>query len=82
MEEPTYILEFEKPLQALEKQLTTLLALSQESKVDVSNEIEGIEKKNRIDQGGHLLGPHTLATSTIIQTPQTSLFAGLHRCYF
>ena len=45
MEEPTYILEFEKPLQALEKQLSTLLALSQESKVDVSSEIEGIEKK-------------------------------------
>lgn len=45
MEDPTYILEFEKPLQALEKQLTTLLALSQESKVDVSSEIEGIEKK-------------------------------------
>ena len=45
MEDPTYILEFEKPLQALEKQLSTLLALSQESKVDVSSEIEGIEKK-------------------------------------
>lgn len=45
MEDPTYTLEFEKPLYELEKQLITLLSVSQESKVDVSNEIEAIEQK-------------------------------------
>lgn len=45
MEDVTYTLEFEKPLRELEKQLTTLQTVSQESKVDVSNEIAAIEKK-------------------------------------
>ena len=45
MEDVTYTLEFEKPLRELEKQLITLNQVSQESKVDVSNEIEAIEKK-------------------------------------
>ncbi len=45
MEDVTYTLEFEKPLRELEKQLITLNQVSQESKVDVSNEITAIEKK-------------------------------------
>lgn len=45
MEDVTYTLEFEKPLRELEKQLITLRQVSQESKVDVSREIEAIEVK-------------------------------------
>lgn len=45
MKDTTYTLEFEKPLRELEKQLITLNRASQESKVDVSNEIKAIEKK-------------------------------------
>ena len=45
MEDVTYTLEFEKPLRELEKQLITLQKVSQESKVDVGNEIAAIEKK-------------------------------------
>ncbi len=45
MDDATYTLEFEKPLRELEKQLHTLLTLSQESKVDVTSEIEAIEAK-------------------------------------
>lgn len=45
MEEITYTLEFEKPLRELEKQLLTLLTVSEESKIDVKNEIEAIESK-------------------------------------
>jgi acetyl-CoA carboxylase carboxyl transferase subunit alpha len=45
MEDVTYTLEFEKPLRELEKQLITLRQVSTESKVDVSSEIEAIEKK-------------------------------------
>jgi len=45
MEDVTYTLEFEKPLRELEKQLITLNQVSQESKVDVSSEIEAIEAK-------------------------------------
>ena len=45
MEDVTYTLEFEKPLRELEKQLTTLQKVSNESKVDVSSEILAIEKK-------------------------------------
>lgn len=45
MDEPTYTLEFEKPLRELEKQLRSLLTVSEESKVDVRNEIEAIEAK-------------------------------------
>jgi acetyl-CoA carboxylase carboxyl transferase subunit alpha len=45
MEDVTYTLEFEKPLRELEKQLITLNQVSQESKVDVTNEIRAIEAK-------------------------------------
>lgn len=45
MDDVTYTLEFEKPLRELEKQLITLNQVSQESKVDVSNEIAAIEAK-------------------------------------
>ncbi|MGB0743757.1 MAG: acetyl-CoA carboxylase carboxyltransferase subunit alpha, partial [Opitutales bacterium] len=45
MEDVTYTLEFEKPLRELEKQLHTLEAVSEESKVDVTREIEAIEVK-------------------------------------
>jgi acetyl-CoA carboxylase carboxyl transferase subunit alpha len=45
MEDVTYTLEFEKPLRELEKQLITLRTVSDESKVDVSNEIAAIEQK-------------------------------------
>lgn len=45
MEDVTYTLEFEKPLRELEKQLITLRTVSDESKVDVSSEIEAIELK-------------------------------------
>ena len=45
MEDVTYTLEFEKPLRELEKQLITLNQVSQDSRVDVSSEIEAIEIK-------------------------------------
>lgn len=45
MHDVTYTLEFEKPLRELEKQLITLRTVSEESKVDVGNEIEAIEAK-------------------------------------
>jgi len=45
MDEATYTLEFEKPLRELEKQLESLLTVSQESKVDVQSEIDAIEVK-------------------------------------
>lgn len=45
MEESTYILEFEKPLRELEKQLLNLQQISDSSKVDVSDEIKAIESK-------------------------------------
>ncbi len=45
MDDATYTLEFEKPLRELEKQLSTLLTVSEESKVDVKSEIEAIESK-------------------------------------
>lgn len=45
MDDATYTLEFEKPLRELEKQLHTLQTVSEESKVDVSNEIAAIEGK-------------------------------------
>jgi acetyl-CoA carboxylase carboxyl transferase subunit alpha len=41
----SYTLDFEKPLQALEVQLNNLKRLSQDQKMDVSDEIEAIEKK-------------------------------------
>ncbi|MEN8662658.1 MAG: acetyl-CoA carboxylase carboxyltransferase subunit alpha [Lentimonas sp.] len=45
MEDVTYTLEFEKPLRELQKQMITLRTVSDESKVDVSSEIEAIEHK-------------------------------------
>lgn len=45
MEDATYTLEFEKPLRELEKQLHTLETLSEESNLDVGNEIDAIEVK-------------------------------------
>lgn len=42
---PVYTLDFEKPLHALEEQLVSLRKLSSEQKMDVSDEIEAIEKK-------------------------------------
>lgn len=45
MEDATYTLEFEKPLRELEKQLHTLETLSEESNLDVGNEIDAIEAK-------------------------------------
>ncbi len=44
-EKPNYSLDFEKPLHALEEQLGSLRKLSKEQKMDVSDEIEAIEKK-------------------------------------
>ena len=37
MDDATYTLDFEKPLRELEKQLETLLTVSEESKVDVKS---------------------------------------------
>ena len=45
MDDTTYTLEFEKPLRELEKQLITLQHVSDETKVDVSQEIKAIESK-------------------------------------
>lgn len=45
MDDAIYTLEFEKPLRELEKQLETLLTVSEESKVDVKSEIDAIESK-------------------------------------
>ena len=45
MESPAYVLEFEKPLRELTKQLDELRQRSIETNVDVGTEIAGIEKK-------------------------------------
>lgn len=45
METPAYVLEFEKPLRELTKQLDELRQQSIETNVDVSNETRGIETK-------------------------------------
>ena len=45
MESPAYVLEFEKPLRELTKQLDELRQRSIETNVDLSSEIAGIEKK-------------------------------------
>jgi acetyl-CoA carboxylase carboxyl transferase subunit alpha len=45
MESPTYVLEFEKPLRELVKQLDELRQRSIETNVDLTNEIAAIEKK-------------------------------------
>ncbi len=45
MEKSDYILEFERPLRDLEKQLVQLNQLSVENNVDVSDEIRAIERK-------------------------------------
>jgi len=45
MEKPTYVLEFEKPLRELSKQLEALQQQSLETSVDLKTEIHSIEKK-------------------------------------
>jgi acetyl-CoA carboxylase carboxyl transferase subunit alpha len=45
MERPAYLLEFEKPLRELEKQLDTLHQQSLENNIDMSAELAGIEEK-------------------------------------
>ena len=50
MDDTTYTLEFEKPLRELEKQLITLQHVSDETKVDVSQEIKAIESKKEREQ--------------------------------
>src|SRR5450432_3904003 len=45
MESPTYVLEFEKPLRELSKQLDELRQRSIETDVDLAREIHAIEKK-------------------------------------
>jgi acetyl-CoA carboxylase carboxyl transferase subunit alpha len=45
MESPTYVLEFEKPLRELSKQLDELRQRSIETNVDLAAEIQAIERK-------------------------------------
>jgi acetyl-CoA carboxylase carboxyl transferase subunit alpha len=45
MERPAYLLEFEKPLRELEKQLDTLHQQSLENNIDMSSELAAIEEK-------------------------------------
>ena len=45
METPAYVLEFEKPLRELTKQLDELRQQSIETNVDLAKEIRGIEGK-------------------------------------
>src|ERR1051326_2733403 len=45
METPAYVLEFEKPLRELVRQLDELRQRSIETNVDLTNEIHAIEKK-------------------------------------
>jgi acetyl-CoA carboxylase carboxyl transferase subunit alpha len=45
MERPAYLLEFEKPLRELEKQLETLHQQSLENNIDMSGELAAIEEK-------------------------------------
>ena len=45
MERPAYLLEFEKPLRELEKQLETLHQQSLENNIDMSTELAAIEEK-------------------------------------
>src|SRR6478609_7495299 len=45
MERPAYLLEFEKPLRELEKQLDTLHQQSLENNIDMSAELAAIEEK-------------------------------------
>src|ERR1043165_3994240 len=45
MERPAYLLEFEKPLRELEKQLETLHQQSLENNIDMSAELAALEEK-------------------------------------
>ncbi|MES1168615.1 MAG: acetyl-CoA carboxylase carboxyl transferase subunit alpha, partial [Oleiharenicola lentus] len=45
MDRPAYLLEFEKPLRELEKQLDTLHQQSLENNIDMSTELAAIEEK-------------------------------------
>ena len=45
METPAYVLEFEKPLRELVRQLDELRQRSVETNVDLANEIRAIERK-------------------------------------
>jgi acetyl-CoA carboxylase carboxyl transferase subunit alpha len=45
MERPVYLLEFEKPLRVLEKQLESLHQQSLENNIDMSSELAGIDEK-------------------------------------
>ena len=45
MERPAYLLEFEKPLRELEKQLEALHQQSLENNIDMSAELAAIEAK-------------------------------------
>ena len=45
MERPAYLLEFEKPLRELEKQLESLHQQSLENNIDMSSELATIEAK-------------------------------------
>ena len=48
MDRPAYLLEFEKPLRELEKQLETLHQQSLENNIDMSGELAAIEEKIEI----------------------------------
>src|SRR5215207_10203434 len=50
MESPAYVLEFEKPLRELVRQLEELRQRSLETNVDVAHEIRGIERKIEVTQ--------------------------------
>ena len=71
MEDTTYTLEFEKLRELVEKQLIALQQVSDETKVDVSQEIKAIESKLELLKSNIYsdLSPWQRVQLVAIQTP-------------
>ena len=74
---PSYILEFEKPLRDLARQLDELRQQSVETNVDVAKEIRVDREEDREDAARDLLQPDTLAEGAPRPPSQAALRARL-----
>ena len=78
MQNKKHSLEFEKPLLELERQLEELMQSSQDSDLDFSDEIKGIEKKIELTKKGVYSDLDALAKGSAFETPQSAVRFGLH----
>ena len=82
MERPAYLLEFEKPLRELEKQLESLHQQSLENNIDMSAELSAIEEKLEQTKREIYTESHPLAARAGRPPPKTALRPRLHRLHF